>query len=184
MGRYRDTSISWTMFDQLFRRPHALAHQRNGPMVEERQRFLVHLARKGWHGWHVAPCGKTALFLLVIMKRLHLGDRADEVISRIEIYKQALRWASRSASTEKTGFSRTRFRLINALRDDRIRHVAKGLIPAGDMSVRVRASSCQLAPHAGQRFRRRGGHSACGSSSDPCGRAVRAGIRACPDAGR
>jgi hypothetical protein len=34
------------MFEQLFERPHALARQRNGPLAEERRRYLVHCAEQ------------------------------------------------------------------------------------------------------------------------------------------
>ena len=34
------------MFEQLFKRPHALARQRNGPLAEERRRYLVHCAEQ------------------------------------------------------------------------------------------------------------------------------------------
>jgi hypothetical protein len=30
------------MFEQLFKRPHALARHRNGPPAEERRRYLAH----------------------------------------------------------------------------------------------------------------------------------------------
>lgn len=46
------------------------------------------------------------------------------------------------------------------------------------------ASSYPPEHHAGRRSRRTGGRSACGSSSSPCGRAVRVDIPACPGAGR
>ena len=34
------------MFEQLFERPHALARQRNGPLAEERRRYLAHCAEQ------------------------------------------------------------------------------------------------------------------------------------------
>ena len=34
------------MFEQLFKGPHALACQRNGPLAEERLRYLVHCAEQ------------------------------------------------------------------------------------------------------------------------------------------
>jgi integrase/recombinase XerD len=34
------------MFEQLFESQHALARQRNGPLAEERRRYLVHCAEQ------------------------------------------------------------------------------------------------------------------------------------------
>ena len=34
------------MFEQLFKRPHALARHRNGPLAEERCRYLAHCAQQ------------------------------------------------------------------------------------------------------------------------------------------
>ena len=35
-----------TMFEQLFKQPHALARHRNGPLAEERRRYLAHCAEQ------------------------------------------------------------------------------------------------------------------------------------------
>ena len=36
------------MFDQLFKRPVAVARHRTGPLLEERLAFLTHLANQGY----------------------------------------------------------------------------------------------------------------------------------------
>ncbi len=74
------------MFDQLFVRPHALARHTNGPLAEERIRFLAHQKQRGiprvtlrWH----------AEMLLRIVEALRLDDRLGEMISRDEICRRA-----------------------------------------------------------------------------------------------
>jgi site-specific recombinase XerD len=95
------------MFDQLFERPHALARQRTGPLVEERQRFLVHQAERGMARRTLRD---AALYLLIIARCLRLADRPGEVISRVEIERQAHLWANRSGTPKGSGFSRSRYR--------------------------------------------------------------------------
>ena len=60
------------MFEQLFERPHALARQRNGPLAEERRRYLAHCADQ-----QMAPrtLRGIAIYTLVIARALRLADR-------------------------------------------------------------------------------------------------------------
>lgn len=80
------------MFEQLFVRPHALARQRNGPLVEERRRYLAHCA-----GQQMSPrtLQGIAIYTLVVAKALRLADRPGELVTRTEIEAEADRWVSR-----------------------------------------------------------------------------------------
>jgi site-specific recombinase XerD len=80
------------MFEQLFDRPHALERQRNGPLAEERRRYLVRCAEQ-----QMAPrtLRHVALYTLVVAKALRLADRPDQLITRAEIEAEADRWANR-----------------------------------------------------------------------------------------
>src|SRR5437879_12936787 len=88
------------MFEQLFERPHALARQQNGPLAEERRRYLVHCAEQ-----QMAPrtlrC--IAIYTLVVAKALRLADRPDELLTRREIEAEADRWANRQPRPPRRG---------------------------------------------------------------------------------
>ena len=80
------------MFEQLFERPHALARQRNGPLADDRCRYLTHcadqqMAQRTLRG--------IAIYLLIVARELRLADRTGEYITRTEIAAAAERWASR-----------------------------------------------------------------------------------------
>jgi site-specific recombinase XerD len=79
-------------FEQLFERPHALARQRNGPLAEERLRYLAHCAEQ-----QMSPrtLRVIAIYLIIIAKALRLTDRPGELIARAEIEAEADRWADR-----------------------------------------------------------------------------------------
>lgn len=81
------------MFDQLFEHPHALARQCAGPLVEERLRYLVHLADQGMARKTLQG---AACYLLVVADYLRLADRPGEVISPAELDQKATLWANRS----------------------------------------------------------------------------------------
>jgi integrase/recombinase XerD len=80
------------VFEQFFERPHALARQRNGPLAEERRRYLVHCAEQ-----QMAPrtLRGIAIYTLIVAKALRLADRPGELVSRAEIEAEADRWANR-----------------------------------------------------------------------------------------
>lgn len=80
------------MFDQLLKRAHALARHRDGPLAEERLRYLAHCAaqqmsRDSLH--------RIASNTLVIATILRLADRPGELITRAEIAAAAERWVTR-----------------------------------------------------------------------------------------
>ena len=74
------------MFDQLFERPFALARHGAGPLLEERLRFLTHLADQGLSR---AVLRRNAAQLFEIIDRLGLVDRPGEIITRAEIIRKA-----------------------------------------------------------------------------------------------
>src|SRR5687768_15514022 len=84
------------MFERLFKAPHALARQRNGPLAEERLRYLAHCA-----GQQMAAVTlrHVASFTLLIAKALRLAERPGEVITRAEIEAEARRWVERRPSS-------------------------------------------------------------------------------------
>jgi site-specific recombinase XerD len=80
------------MFDQLFPKPGVLARYRDGPLAEERRRFLVHCAEK-----QLAPTTLKAIagYTLAVAKALRLAERPGELITPGEIKAAADRWAHR-----------------------------------------------------------------------------------------
>ena len=80
------------MFDRILKQRCALARHRNGPLAEERRRYLAHLADQ-----QMAPLTlqHTAVITLAVAKALHLADRPDEIITRNEIEVAAERWVNR-----------------------------------------------------------------------------------------
>ena len=100
------------MFEQLFVRRPALARQRNGPLAEERRRYLVHCADQ-----QMAPrtLRDVAVYILVVAKVLRLEQRPGELIPRAEVEQKAQQWANRrpkrphTKRTKRRQFSRPRF---------------------------------------------------------------------------
>ena len=87
------------MFDQLFKRAHALARHRSGPLLEERLAFLTHLANQGCSP---GTLRRTAQELLAIAEMLGLASGRQEVVTYNDIkckttknrhfYLTAVRW--------------------------------------------------------------------------------------------
>src|SRR5262249_15586105 len=82
-----------TMFDQLFKRPQALARQRAGPLAEERLGYLAFLADQGMARGTLQA---AAYHLLTVAYSLRLAERPGEVITLAEIEQKAVLWADRS----------------------------------------------------------------------------------------
>jgi integrase/recombinase XerD len=78
------------MFDQLFQNPRVLARQRNGPLAEERRRYLAHCAEQGMAS---TTLQSLARYTLVITEALRLAERSGELITRNEIDTEADRRA-------------------------------------------------------------------------------------------
>jgi integrase/recombinase XerD len=80
------------MFEQLFKRPHALSRQRTGPLAEERRCYLVHC---GEEKMSPRTLRDIASYILAVAKALRLADRPGEFITSAEIEARADRWANR-----------------------------------------------------------------------------------------
>lgn len=96
------------MFAQLFKRPHAVARHRDGPLAESRRRYLVHLAEQGVASPTLLV---VAVYLRAVTRYLHLDKPDREQISLSEIEAAATRWAKRRPcpKTAKRRFARPRF---------------------------------------------------------------------------
>lgn len=93
------------MFERLFNRPVTLAQQWAGPLLEERLRYLSHLAEQGVasHGLQV-----RAYYLLMVAQCLRLAERPGEVIARGEIERQAHLWTQQAGPRKLIGSERQR----------------------------------------------------------------------------
>jgi len=80
------------MFERLFGSRFALARQRNGPLVEERRRYLMHCAEQQMARLTLR---RIAVYTLVVANALRLANRPDDLITRSEIDIEAERWANR-----------------------------------------------------------------------------------------
>ena len=80
------------MFDRLFQSPRVLSRHRDGPLAEERRRYLVHRAdqKASW-----LTLRAIAFYTLVVARNLRLAERPGEFISKTEIEFEAERWSKR-----------------------------------------------------------------------------------------
>jgi integrase/recombinase XerD len=87
------------MFERLFQRPFALNRHLNGPLAEERRRFLCHRADQG-----IGLTGLRVLahYLLACTHYLRLDDRPGEAIPHAEVEEQATLWANRPSHSRNT----------------------------------------------------------------------------------
>ena len=88
------------MFDQLFQKPRVLARYRDGPLAEERRRYLVHCAEQ-----RMAPSTlrEIAIYTLGIAKALRLAERPSELITPGEIKAAADCWVRRRSPRGSRG---------------------------------------------------------------------------------
>jgi len=86
------------MFEQLFQSPRPLARHRDGPLAEERRRYLVHCAAQQMSLRTLRGIG---VYTLVVAKVLRLADRPGELITKSEIDVEADRWARRRPKPPK-----------------------------------------------------------------------------------
>src|SRR5438477_12243472 len=80
------------MFERFLKTPHALAGHQNGPLAEERRRYIAHcieqqMSYETLHG--------VANYTLAIAKELCLAERPGELITPAEIERAAERWIKR-----------------------------------------------------------------------------------------
>jgi integrase/recombinase XerD len=80
------------MFDRLFQDPCTLARQRNGPLAEDRRRYLSHCSEQQMSRRTLRD---IALYTLVVAEALRLAERPGESITRAEIEAEADRWFNR-----------------------------------------------------------------------------------------
>lgn len=98
------------MFHELFTRSDALQRQRVGPLAEDRDRYLSHLAHQGMAR---SSLRNLAEFLLGVADYLRLDERPGETICYSEIEQQAVRWANRRhRPPQMKDIRRTRARFI------------------------------------------------------------------------
>jgi integrase/recombinase XerD len=86
------------MFEQIFSCPRALARYRDGPLAEDRQRYLAHCAETRMSALGLRM---VATYTLAIAKVLHLADRPGKIISRAEVAAAADRWVRRANQRDK-----------------------------------------------------------------------------------
>ncbi|HTU21171.1 MAG TPA: site-specific integrase [Gemmataceae bacterium] len=91
------------MFERLFRHPYALEPHLNGPLAEERRRFLCHRAEQGYSHTGLRV---LAYYLLACARSLRLADRPGDIISFAEVEEKAALWANRSP--QPSGLKRLR----------------------------------------------------------------------------
>lgn len=82
------------MFERILKNRHALARHRNGPLADERRRFLVHCGDQQMSA-NTMRC--IASDLLIVAKALRLAERPGELITRPEIEAAAVRWINHRA---------------------------------------------------------------------------------------
>ena len=97
------------MFETLFERPHALQRQLNGPLLEERLRFLRHCAETGAAK---STLREIAYYQLIVIDYLKLSEKG--AINHAEIEAAAELWAQRQAGARgvkdtRSPLSKTRF---------------------------------------------------------------------------
>jgi integrase/recombinase XerD len=90
------------MFEQLFQRPYTVVRHRDGPLAEERLRYLRHLAEQGMCRRYLKV---VASRLLIIIDYLRLANRPTADIDLTEIEQQASLWAKRLAKGEQRKYS-------------------------------------------------------------------------------
>jgi integrase/recombinase XerD len=80
------------VFEQLFPGSRALARQRDGPLAEDRRRYLVHCAEQQMAH---RTLQEIAIYTLVAANALRLAERPGELITGEEIKTASDCWASR-----------------------------------------------------------------------------------------
>jgi len=105
------------MFDQLFRLPHVRARYRNGPLAEERRRYLANCAEQQMSR---STLRNIARYTLIIAEALRLAERPSEFVTCAEVEAEVDRWLARRSR-------RSTLRQIRVLRVDFRNHVMRWL---------------------------------------------------------
>jgi integrase/recombinase XerD len=114
------------MFDRLFRKPFVLARHQNGPLADERRRYLANCAEQRL-SWRTLQA--IALYTLVVAEALRMAERPGECITRTEIETEADRWFNRRSVPARTPKSRQLLRIYFT------NHVARWLTFLGRLKV-------------------------------------------------
>jgi site-specific recombinase XerD len=109
------------MFDQLFRIPWVVARQRNGPLAEERLRYLTHCAEQQMSR---RTLRSIARYTLLAAELLCLAKRRRRVVSRGEVEAEVDGWLARRSR-------RSTARQIRLLGVDFKGHVIRWLVFLG-----------------------------------------------------
>jgi site-specific recombinase XerD len=105
------------MFDRLFERPFVLTRHRNGPLAEDRRRYLAHCAEQQMSR---RTLRSIARYTLIVAEALRLAKRPGELITRAEVEAVVDRWLGRRSR-------RSTVRQIRVLRVDFAGHVIRWL---------------------------------------------------------
>jgi integrase/recombinase XerD len=81
------------MFERMLKDSRALARHQNGPLAEERRRYLAHCAAKEQTSRETL--NSLDNYLLIIAEALRLEERSGELISVDEVDAEVLRWINR-----------------------------------------------------------------------------------------
>ena len=114
------------MFDRLFRRRFVLTRHQNGPLADERRRYLVYCAEQGL-SWRTLQ--SVALYTLVVAEALRMAERPGELITRAEIEAEADQWFNRRSAPARMPKNR---RLLKVYFTN---HVARWLTFLGRLRV-------------------------------------------------
>ena len=97
------------MFDQLFKKPRVLARYRDGPLAEERRRYLVHCAEQRMAR---STLREIAIYTFGVAKALRLAERPGEFITSGEIKAAADCWVRRRSPQRSLPTVSTAWRLF------------------------------------------------------------------------
>jgi len=124
------------MFDQLFKKPRVLARYRDGPLAEERRRYLVHCAEQRMAR---STLREIAIYTLGIAKALRLAEGSGELVTSGEIKAAADCWVRRRSPQRSLPTVSTAWRLFT-------RYATRWLSFLGRLQPVTTASQ----PYAGQ----------------------------------
>ena len=122
------------MFDRLFQNPCVLARQRNGPLAEDRRRYLAHCAEQQMSH---RTLRSIARYTLIAAKALRLAERPGELVTRAEVKAEVDSWLGRRSR-------RSTSRQIRLLSVDFTGHVIRWLTFLG----RLQPTAPVLRPYA------------------------------------
>jgi len=86
------------MFDRLFHKARVRARHENGPLAEERRRFLAHCAEQQMSA---GTLQNIASYTLLVANVLRLADRSGELITKDEVKAEAERRAHRQPKPQR-----------------------------------------------------------------------------------